>query len=364
VILRKLVREGTDVQVGEPIALIGSLSESTDDLDAILRTLGVSDLAAVPAAPALIPAAVPKVEAPTPAAPGQRLFASPLARRLARDAQLPIDELVGTGPNGRIVRRDIERAVADTANRADTAASVATLTERAEGVGNAAYVDLPLTRIRRLVSERLTESKRSVPHFYLRATAQVDRLLALRAELNDGDAPVRFSVNDLVVKAVARAHVLVPALNVIWTPDAIRQFNTVDVAVAVATPRGLYTPVVRSVERASLTSLATTIRDAASRAAAGQLQPHELEGGSVTVTNLGMFGVVDFAAIINPPHSSILAVGAVREEPVVSGGEVKVGSVMHLTLSVDHRPVDGAAAAEWMRVFVGLLERPVQIIAH
>jgi pyruvate dehydrogenase E2 component (dihydrolipoamide acetyltransferase) len=276
---------------------------------------------------------------------------------------LPIDELVGTGPNGRIVRRDIERAVADTANRVDAAAPVAISTERADRVAIAAHVDIPLTRIRRLVSDRLTESKRSVPHFYLRATAQVGRLLKLRAELNDSGGSVRFSVNDLVVKAVARAHVLVPALNVIWTPDAIRQFNTVDIAVAVATPRGLYTPVVRSVELASLSSLATTIRDAASRAAAGQLQPHELEGGSVTVTNLGMFGIEDFAAIINPPHSSILAVGAVREEPVVSRGKVKVGSVMHLTLSVDHRPVDGAVAAEWMRVFVSLLEKPVHIIA-
>jgi pyruvate dehydrogenase E2 component (dihydrolipoamide acetyltransferase) len=174
---------------------------------------------------------------------------------------------------------------------------------------------------------------------------------------------VRISVNDLVLKATARAHVLVPAMNVIWTPDAVRSFSSVDVSVAIATERGLVTPVLRSAERLTISSVATTVKDFVERARAGRLRQEELEGGSFSVTNLGMFGTEEFAAIINPPQSAILAVGAVREEPIVKKGALKVGSVMRVTLSVDHRPIDGAIAAEWMKVFISLLEDPVQILA-
>jgi pyruvate dehydrogenase E2 component (dihydrolipoamide acetyltransferase) len=215
--------------------------------------------------------------------------------------------------------------------------------------------------MRNAIAARLTASKQSTPHFYLRATCRVDRLLELRANLNAA-SPVRISVNDLVIKAAARAHVAVPAMNVMWTPEAVRSFTNVDISVAVATERGLVTPVLRSVEQMSVSALAAQVQDYASRAKNGRLQQDEIEGGTLSITNLGMFGVEEFAAIINPPQAAILAVGAVKEEPVVEDGHLVVGSVMRVTLSVDHRPVDGVQAAEWMRTFVSLIENPVSIL--
>jgi pyruvate dehydrogenase E2 component (dihydrolipoamide acetyltransferase) len=216
--------------------------------------------------------------------------------------------------------------------------------------------------MRRAVAARLTESVTTAPHFYVRGVARVDELLRVRAELNDG-AEVAVSVNDLVVKAVARAHQLVPEMNVVWTGEAIRSFAGVDVAVAVATDSGLVTPVVRGVDGLAVTAVARATRDVAARAREGRLQQPELEGGSITVSNLGMFGVEEFSAIINPPQASILAVGAARQEPVVTDGRLGVATVLRVTLSVDHRPVDGAVAARWMSAFVSLLERPVRILA-
>lgn len=294
------------------------------------------------------------------AGPVPRLFTSPLARRLARDAGLAVEQLHGTGPGGRIVRRDVEAALAaraDAVASAPPAPSPAALPAR---LGPAPYTDQPHSRIRRATAARLTESKRDAPHFYLQATARVDELLALRKKINSGGAAV--SLNDLVVKAAARAHTVVPAMNVIWTPEAIRSFTTVDVAIAVATERGLLTPVLRGVEAMTLTALAAASADLAERARASRLDQSELDGGTLTVTNLGMYGTEQFAAIINPPHAAILAVGAARQEPVVEDGALTVGTVMHVTLSVDHRPVDGTVAAEWMRAFVSLLEDPVQIL--
>jgi pyruvate dehydrogenase E2 component (dihydrolipoamide acetyltransferase) len=216
--------------------------------------------------------------------------------------------------------------------------------------------------MRKAVAARLTESKATAPHFYVRGVARVDRLLEMRAELNDG-ADVRISVNDLIVKAVAKAHQLVPAMNVIWTGEAIRSFSGVDVSVAVATGSGLVTPVLTGVERRSITDVAAATQDFVARAREGRLQQSELEGGSVTVTNLGMYGVEEFAAILNPPQAAILAVGAAKQEAVVTDGRLEVATVLRVTLSVDHRPVDGATAAQWMSAFVGLLERPVRILS-
>jgi len=225
-----------------------------------------------------------------------------------------------------------------------------------------AFTDVPVSRMRAAIARRLTESKQTAPHFYLRGSAQVDRLLALRHELNEG-ATAKVSVNDLVVKAVAKAHLLVPALNVQWNGDSIRTFSSVDIAVAVATDDGLVTPVLRDVASMSVGRLAETTRDLATRARSRKIAPAELEGGSITVTNLGMFGTEEFAAIINPPQAAILAVGAARETPVVVDGALGVGMVMRLTVAVDHRPVDGVAAAQWMQAFLSLLERPLQILA-
>jgi pyruvate dehydrogenase E2 component (dihydrolipoamide acetyltransferase) len=202
-----------------------------------------------------------------------------------------------------------------------------------------------------------------VPHFYVRGTVRAEALLALRAEINEDGAATRVSVNDLVVKGVATAHQRVPEMNVTWTPDAVRRYATVDVAVAVATDRGLLTPVVRDVGALTATGLAGSVRDLADRARDGRLKQDELEGGSISVTNLGMYGVEEFAAIINPPHAAILAVGAVRDQPVVVDGDVVPAMVMSLTLSVDHRPVDGVVAARWLAVLVDLLEHPARILA-
>jgi pyruvate dehydrogenase E2 component (dihydrolipoamide acetyltransferase) len=407
VILKTLVPEGAGVEVGAPIAVIGGPGEKAADVDALLVELGVTSPAAsasASAAPAVNATAsgspapavnAPVALAPTSAVPAQaaaagtangtgrgRIFSSPLARRMAREAGLPYEQITGTGPNGRIIRRDVEAAIVSRDRSAsvlaapagpDRAASTApAATAPAMGTvvgavvgavtGAPAFTEIPHSRIRRAIASRLTESKQTTPHFYLRGTARVDRLLRLREELNDG-APVRVSVNDLVVKAVAGAHLLVPAMNVIWTPDAVRSFSSVDVSVAIATERGLVTPVLRSVERMTVSSVATAVRDFAERARAGRLRQDELEGGAISVTNLGMYGTEDFAAIINPPQAAILAVGAARQEPVVKDGGLEVGTVMRVTLSVDHRPVDGVVAAEWMRAFLSLVENPVRILA-
>jgi pyruvate dehydrogenase E2 component (dihydrolipoamide acetyltransferase) len=391
VILRLLVEPGAEVESGSPIALIGGRDETVTDVESVLAELGVAR--STPPTPATIrpgeststaEAALEVPEAGTtlepssadgthdttpqgrpagspgeprrPAERNGRVFASPLARRMAREAGLSVEQISGTGPGGRIVRRDVEQAQG---RQALSPTSGATPPTHAAG---AAFTDVPHSRLRRLVAARLTESQTSAPHFYLRATVPVDRLLALRAELNDG-AQLRISVNDLVVKAVARAHLEVPELNVTWLPGAVRNYSSVDIAVAVATDKGLVTPVLRSVEDMTVTTVARTTRDLVERARAGRLQQHEIEGGSISVTNLGMYGTEEFAAVINPPQASILAVGAARQEPVAVDGRLEVATVMRLTLSIDHRPVDGVVAARWMAALTRLLGQPARILA-
>jgi pyruvate dehydrogenase E2 component (dihydrolipoamide acetyltransferase) len=216
--------------------------------------------------------------------------------------------------------------------------------------------------MRRAIATRLAESNREAPHFTVRGTARVDELLALRAKLNAGGGP-RISVNDLVVAAVARTHAELPEMNVVWTPDAVRRFATVDVGVAVATERGLVTPVLRGVESRTVSSIARANADVADRARAGTLRQDELEGGSITVSNLGGYGTEEFTAVLNPPQAAILAVGAARKEAVVDGDELAVATVLRVTLTVDHRPVDGAVAARWMAAFLALVEDPLRILA-
>ena len=369
IMLRRLVAEGAVVAVGQPIALIGQPGESAENIDEQLRAQGlaapVSSSATSPAEPPATPDAAAPVAAPAdpaaaPAAP-ERIFISPLARRLARDSGLAPRDIQGTGPNGRILRRDVERAARARTAEESRLPSHAPAAVR-PGTGPAGYTDVPHSRVRRAVASRLTESKQTVPHFYLSATIRAGRLVRLRAELNEGGGEVRISVNDLLIKAVAHAHQLVPAMNVIWTPDAIRSFATVDIGVAIASSRGLVTPVLRSVDSTGITAISAAVRDLADRAGSGRLQQRELEGGTITVTNLGMFGTEQFAAIINPPQSAILAVGAVRSAPVVRKGKVVAGSVLQATLSVDHRVVDGSTAAEWMRAVTSLIEHPARIL--
>jgi pyruvate dehydrogenase E2 component (dihydrolipoamide acetyltransferase) len=374
VLLRTLVTEGTEVEVGTAIAVIARPDEQVDDVDAALAALGVS--AGNGHAPAT-PEPEPVVATVAPAGNGApRRFASPLARRLAAEAGLLVTDLTGTGPGGRIVRRDVEAALAqrvahEEADVHDASPALpgppappievpAEPKPTTQQVGG--HTDQPLSRMRKAVAARLTESKTTAPHFYVRGVARVDALLQMRADLNEG-ADVRISVNDLLVKAVAKAHLQVPEMNVVWTGEAIRSFSSVDVAVAVATEKGLVTPVLTGVERRSITEVARATQDFAARAREGRLQQSELEGGSVTISNLGMYGVEEFAAIINPPQAAILAVGAAKQEPVVTDGRVEVATVLRVTLSVDHRPVDGAIAARWMSAFVALLERPVRILS-
>jgi pyruvate dehydrogenase E2 component (dihydrolipoamide acetyltransferase) len=333
VLVKTLVGEGSEVTVGTAIAVLAGPGEIVGNLDEVLAGL---DLGAAGNSS------------------GGRVFASPLARRLAREAGLALAGLTATGPGGRIIRRDVEKAIAAAAARPAAAPRPAPQEKP--------YRDVPHSQVRRAIAARLTQSQQTVPHFYLRAVATVDRLLALRAELN-ATGLARISLTDLVVKAVAAAHRRTPALNVTWTPDAVRHYETVDVAVAVATPAGLVTPVLRQVDRMSIGAVSASLRDLTERARAARLQQRELDGGTITVSNLGMYGVTEFAAIINPPQAAILAVGAATRQPVITaGGQVEAATVLSLTLSVDHRPVDGAVAAQWLAGLVGLLEQPAGIL--
>lgn len=355
---RQLVLDGQSVSVGMAIAVIVAEDETDADIDAVLSA-GQESAAEPSAEPdELLPA--------TPAAPpiaaasvdSERLFVSPLVRRLARENGVDPSLITGTGPNGRVVRRDLDAWLASAPRTA--AATTEAITPATPSTLDG-YEDIPHTPMRRAIAGRLTESKSTVPHFYLTTACRVDRLLALRAEINTAKAP-KISINDLILKAVASAFVRVPEANVIWTDDALRKFGTVDISVAVSTDRGLVTPVARDVASLSLTQLSATVGDLVSRARIGRLRQEELEGGSFSISNLGMYGTAEFTAILNPPQSGILAIGATKEEVVVADGEAVVATVMRCTLSVDHRAVDGALAAQWLDAFTTIIENPVTML--
>ncbi|WP_104082272.1 dihydrolipoamide acetyltransferase family protein [Cryobacterium sp. Y11] len=380
VLWRTLAEPGTSVAVGAPIAVLIAVDEIVGDDASVFAALGLSvpggpgvTVSAVPdqLPQAPIDRAVPVATVPTSLTHG-RIFASPLARRIARENNVDVADIEGTGPGQRIVRDDVHRAITALAERVkapDEAAITIPLTPgvpsqkapaRVEALGTG-YTDIPHSGIRRAVARFLTQSKRDAPHFYLNATCRVDALLALRHQLN-ADAVVRVSINDFVVKAVAKALAEVPEMNVIWMDDAVRRYDSVDISVAIGSERGLVTPVIRSAEKLSLTEISNQVRDFAVRANEGRLKQNELEGGAFTVTNLGMFGVESFSAIINPPQAGILAVGAVIQQPVVVDGELTVGSTLTVTISVDHRPVDGVLAARWLQRFKALIENPLSIL--
>lgn len=361
IILKVLVPAGADVQVGDPIALIGQVGERVSDIDAELARLGIG----VGAANGQGPAAPTAVESPTPSSTSgnDRVFASPIARRLAKDARLDIAALTGTGPGGRIVRSDVTRAISQqTPPQSSTPGPVPAPTPTAAPQRGDGWSEEPHTKLRRLIATRLTESMNTIPHFYVRASINADRLLRLRGELNEA-LPVRISINDLILKAVAVAHTQVPDVNVIWTETGVRHYESVNVGVAIASPRGLVTPVVARVEQLTIGTLAATTAELARRAGEGLLKQSELEGGTSTVSNLGMYGTEEFAAIINPPQSSILAVGAARAEADANRhGKVRVRTKIRIVLSVDHRVIDGALAAQWMSAFRDSVETPVRLL--
>ncbi|KJK22755.1 branched-chain alpha-keto acid dehydrogenase subunit E2 [Burkholderiaceae bacterium 16] len=356
---RRLVAAGRDVEVGAPIGVLLVNGETSVDIDALIAAAG----GGAQAPEAVAPSAGEAVAASRTAAPqAARIFASPLARRLAAQRGLDLAALRGSGPNGRIVKRDIEQAAAVPAAAGAPASAPAVACPAPPQIQvSEAFTEVPHSNMRRTIARRLSESKSTIPHFYLTADCRMERLLALRAEIN-ANAPRKISVNDFIVRAVAVALREVPAANVGWTDAAMRHYHQADIAVAVSTDAGLITPIVRAADTKPLSLISAEIADLATRARASQLRPEEYQGGSFSVSNLGMFGVSGFSAIINPPQAAILAVGATQAVPVVEDGELKVGQVMRCTLSVDHRAIDGALAAQWLAAFRRLLENPLSML--
>ena len=382
VIGKILIAEGTaGVAVNTAIAVLLEDGETADDIGAV-STAPASK--AETAAPVPVPvAAEPKDAAPTPAAPqtadGSRVFASPLARRIAANKGLDLSTIVGSGPRGRIVKADVENATAApkaaSAPTASTSAPAATGTSMPTGPSADAvakmyadrdYVEVPLDGMRKTIAARLTEAKQTIPHFYLRRDIKLDALLKFRAQLNKQleAKSIKLSVNDFIIKACALALQEVPEANAVWAGDRVLQLTPSDVAVAVAIEGGLFTPVLKDAHMKSLSALSAEMKDLAGRARDRKLAPHEYQGGSFAISNLGMFGIDNFDAVINPPHGGILAVGAGVKKPIVGAdGELAVATVMSVTMSVDHRVIDGAVGANFLKAIVNNLENPMTMLA-
>jgi pyruvate dehydrogenase E2 component (dihydrolipoamide acetyltransferase) len=383
-----LVPAGTDgVQVNAPIAVL--LGEGEDPSAAPPPTPAPKAAAAPkPPTPAVItvppaPAAKPAEAAPA-AAPafvpvaikGERVFASPLARRIAADAGVDLKSIVGSGPHGRIVKADVETAKSHAPAARPTAAPApagagavapAPAHSAAAVAAGIAHHVVPHTSMRRAIARRLTESKQQVPHFYLTLDCEIDALLKLRADLNakapeKGEGAYRLSVNDFVIRASAAALRKVPAANAAWSDEGIVMFDAVDVSVAVAIPGGLITPIIRNADIKGLAAISNEMKSLAAKARDGKLKLEEFQGGTFSISNLGMFGIKEFAAVINPPQGCILAVGAGEQRPVVKAGALAIATIMSVTLSVDHRAVDGAVGAEYLAVFKKLIEDPLTLL--
>jgi len=373
IISQLLVAAGTaGVKVNTPIAVIVEEGES---LSAAPKP--AAPVAAV-SAPVAVAAAVP-VAAPAAKGQGARVFASPLARRLALDKGLDLTGVAGSGPHGRIVKADVEgpNALAPVKTSAAPATTAAAPAKGAMPTGmtaetvmkmyaDRAYTEVTLDGMRRTIAARLTEAKQTIPHFYLRREVRLDALVAFREQMNKGleSRGIKLSLNDFIIKACALALQAVPNANAVWAGDRILKLKPSDVAVAVAVDGGLFTPVLRDADSKTLSALSAEMKDLAARAKTKKLSPHEYQGGSFAISNLGMMGVENFDAVINPPHGAILAVGAGIKKPVVlKDNSIGVATVMSMTLSVDHRVIDGALGAEFLKVVVELLENPVAMLA-
>jgi len=366
-----LIPAGTeDVLVNTPIAVILGEGEKMGDAPAAPTAPKPSAPAAAPAAPAPA-AAAPAPEASTASKPeGARVFASPLARRMAKQKGIDIAALLGSGPHGRIVLKDVENAKPGAAPAAKPAAAPAlavgpsdeqVLKNFAEG----SYELVPHDTMRKVIARRLTESKQTIPHFYVSVDVTIDQLLELRERLNlqapkdkEGKPLWKVSVNDFIIKAMAMALVKVPDANVSWTDSAMVRHKHADIGVAVSIPGGLITPVIRSAELKGLAQISNEMKDYAARARNRKLKPEEYTGGSAAVSNMGMMNVKNFAAIVNPPHASILAIGSAERRPVVRGNDIKIEQQMTITLSTDHRCIDGALGAEFIGAIRAYLEEP------
>jgi len=380
-----LVPEGAQgVKVNDVIAVLLEEGESTGDIKAAAAATAPKTPSAP--APAKAEAAPPKADAPKqPAAPasapaptpaaasGTRIFASPLAKRLAQQHGLDLSRIVGSGPHGRVVKSDIDKAAAGGGAKAAPAPAAAKGLPSAPSVpGTPAFgepeFDLtPHSMMRKTIARRLQESKQFVPHFYLTIDCEIDRLLKVREEINagapkEGKGAFKLSVNDFIIKASAIALKQVPAANASWSDEGVKMYKTADISVAVAIPNGLITPIIRRAEDRRLSEISSEMKSLAARAKDGKLKPEEYTGGSFSLSNLGMFGIKDFAAIINPPQGCILAVGAGDQRAVVKNGQLAVATVMSCTLSVDHRVVDGAIGAEFLSAFKKLIENPLSML--
>jgi pyruvate dehydrogenase E2 component (dihydrolipoamide acetyltransferase) len=378
---RILVPEGAEgIKVNQPIALLLGEGEDPSALDKLAENPATPVAAASTAEP--LRAAEPRPAAqPAPGRGGNgkgRIFASPLARRMAQQAGLDLSAITGSGPQGRIVKADIEAALSAERPPAAPARPVAQpqpappvtpapvpalSKERVRALaGNPPYTERPLTAMRRVIARRLTESKQTVPHFYLTVDCEIDELLKFRAELNRKSEAYRISVNDFVIRAAALALLQVPAANASWSDEAILLWDTVDIAVAVALEDGLITPIVKNADRKGLATIANETKDLAARARSGKLKLEEFQGGTFSISNLGMFGVRNFAAVINPPHGGILAVGAGEQRPIVKNAALAIATVMSCTLSCDHRAVDGAVGAQFLAAFKKVVEDPLTML--
>jgi pyruvate dehydrogenase E2 component (dihydrolipoamide acetyltransferase) len=391
-----LVPEGTqDVAINAPIAVLLAEGEKADAVASAPAAAPAKPAAAV--APAAAPAAKPApaaTPAPAPVAPaaapaaaapaaasangtGGRAFASPLARRLAKEAGIDVGRIQGSGPHGRVVKADVDAAKSGKAPAAPASAPAAKPAV-APSMSDAQIMQLfeqgeydvvPHDNVRKIIAKRLVEAKTTIPHFYLTTDTEIDALMKLRADINAA-APVvndkpkwKVSVNDLVIKALAMSLMRVPDANVTWTEAGMLRHKRADVGVAVSIPGGLITPVVRHADTKTISQISIEMKDLAARARVKKLAPNEYQGGTSAVSNLGMFGVKDFAAVINPPHATILAVGAGIETPVVRGGKIEVRTIMTVTLSTDHRAVDGALGAQLLQAFKELIEKPAGMLA-
>jgi pyruvate dehydrogenase E2 component (dihydrolipoamide acetyltransferase) len=383
-----LIAEGSEgVKVNTPIAVLLEDGESADDIDTSAATpeaAPAADAAAEEAPAAAEKAAAPAAATPAPAAPaaadGSRIFASPLARRIAADKGLDLSAIKGSGPRGRIIKVDVENATAAPKADAQAAAAPAASASPAPAAAPSGpsadqvakmyegrtFEEVKLDGMRKTIAARLSEAKQTIPHFYLRRDIQLDALLKFRAQLNkqlEGRG-VKLSVNDFIIKAVALALQSVPDANAVWAGDRVLKMKASDVAVAVAIEGGLFTPVLQDADMKSLSALSSEMKDLATRARDRKLAPHEYQGGSFAISNLGMFGIDNFDAIVNPPHAGILAVGSGVKKPVVGAdGELTVATVMSVTMSVDHRVIDGALGADLLKAIVDNLENPMVMLA-
>ncbi|MCB1720827.1 MAG: pyruvate dehydrogenase complex dihydrolipoamide acetyltransferase [Alphaproteobacteria bacterium] len=364
-----IVAEGTEnVPVNDVIAVLLEDGESADDISSpSLRANKESEAIQSVSEPENKPdSGLPRQLSGLPrndvVQKGGRVFASPLAKRLAADRGIDLSAIKGSGPRGRIIRDDVMKGSGDDGKSASPH-PVITSSPHQTNIYGMAYREIPNNNIKKVTAKRLTESKQSVPHFYLSVECALDNLLAARKELNDkANGEYKLSVNDFIIKAAAMALKAYPAANVSWTDEAIHQYLSSDISVAVATPNGLITPIVKAAETKGLRAISDEVKELAARARDGKLAPEEFQGGSFTISNLGMFGVKEFAAILNPPQSCILAVGAGEQMPRVVNGEIKIQTVMCVSLSTDHRSVDGAVGAQWLQVFKRYIENPVSML--